>query len=512
VTTPDLVASRPQPTRGVVRPLGALAAGVVVALSLPPWGFWPLAFVGIAIFELALGTSPTRRQAALRSFVFAAAWTAIGMCWMWFLTAPGYVFSFCLFGAFHAVAGAVAPSGRWRVIGRPAAHTVVEAIRFGFPFGGVPLASLGISQAGGPLLGVARVGGVVLLTWVVFQVGFAAGAIVRERAQLDVAVLSGALAVVVLVVVAAAFAPTGRASGRSLTVAAVQGGGEQGTSALDVPSRIVTERLLEATRTIEPGDELDLVVWPENGIDVDDQRFEASDAYRTVADEAARLGVPLSVGITEDSEFSTYPSDGAFVNAQIVVTPEGAVTSRYEKVRIVPFGEYVPLRSALDAIGAPVDQIPSDAVAGRDPAFVELPDGTRLGVMISWEVFFGGRGRAAAGNGVAVLLNPTNGASYTGTILQTQQIASSRLRAVENGRWVVQVSPTGFTAFVTDTGEVLQRTDVSEQRVITAEVPLREGTTWFHTLGSWPWALAALACVTPGVRHRRLRRGVTPGV
>ena len=116
----------------------------------------------------------------------------------------------------------------------------------------------------------------------------------------------------------------------------------------------------------------------------------------------------------------------------------------------MPFGEYVPMRGLLEALGAPLDQVPNDAVAGRDPAVNELPDGTRLGVMISWEVFFGGRGRAATtadGTGdTAILLNPTNGASYTGTVLQTQQIASSKLRAVENGRWVVQVSPTGFSA------------------------------------------------------------------
>ena len=97
------------------------------------------------------------------------------MCWMWFLTVPGYVFTALLFAGFHAAAAAVAPTGPWRTIGRPAAHTLVEAVRLGFPFGGVPLATLGISQAGGPLLGMSRVGGVILLTWVVFQVGCGAG-------------------------------------------------------------------------------------------------------------------------------------------------------------------------------------------------------------------------------------------------------------------------------------------------------------------------------------------------
>lgn len=481
----------------------ALAGGALVALALPPWGFWPLAFAGVMLLEHALGVSPTRRQAAVRGFAFGFAWTAIGMCWMWYLTVPGYVFSACLFGSFHAAAAAVAPVGPWRSIGRPAAHSLVEAIRFGFPFGGVPIASIGISQAGGPLLGLARVGGVVLITWVVFQTGFALATVApllaarlhrtdRERSPTTLRLGTIALGLAVLAVGVSFVAPSGRDVGTSLTVAAAQGGGEQGTSALDVPSRFVTDALLEATDTIEPDDDLDLVVWPENGIDVDDEPFVDSAAYRAVAAQAARLGVPFAVGVTEDSEFSSHPRDGAFVNAQVVVTPTGDVPSRYEKVRIVPFGEYVPLRGVLESLGAPLEQIPSDAVPGRDPARIELPDGTRLGVMISWEVFFGGRGRAAADGGTAFLLNPTNGASYTGTILQTQQVASSKLRAVESGRWVVQVSPTGFTAFVTDDGDVLQRTAVSERRVITTEVPVRTGTTWYGRLGSWPWALAIL--------------------
>lgn len=477
--------------RRVVTGSGArsLVAGALIALSLPPWGFWPLAFVGVVVFALALDRAPGRRAAARSGFLFGLSWMAIGMAWMWFLTVPGYLFSACLFAAFHAAAAAVAPTGPWRVIGRPAAHTLVEAIRLGFPFGGVPLATLGISQAGGPLLGVARVGGVVLITWIVFQAGWSLAGFVTDRRSRHGAI---GLAACALVVGVAAIAPSGRDTGESLTVAAVQGGGEQGTTALDVPSRIVTERLLAATDTIAPDPDLDLVVWPENGVDVNDQPLTDSEAYGAIAAQASRLGVPFAVGITIDSEFSAYPTEGSFVNAQVVVTPDGEVTSRYEKVRIVPFGEYVPLRGALEALGAPVDQIPNDAVSGRDPAFIELPDGTRLGVMISWEVFFGGRGRAAADNDTAFLLNPTNGASYTWTILQTQQVASSRLRAVESGRWVVQVSPTGFTAFVTDRGEVLQRTDVSEQRVIRSEVPLRDGTTWFQAVGTVPWALAVL--------------------
>jgi apolipoprotein N-acyltransferase len=516
----------PAPARSPRRGLAALLGGALVAFSLPPWGFWPLAFVGVIVFEAAQGAHPTRRQAATRGFLFGLPWMAIGMCWMWFLTVPGYIFTAVLFAGFHAAAAAIAPTGPWRTIGRPAAHTVVEVVRLGFPFGGVPLATIAISQAGGPLLGVARVGGVIVITWIVFQVGCAlagpAPAVPRTmprrvvgsrraaRASRSTGQPHGvtALLAIVVIIVLAAVAPEGHElDAEPVTIAAVQGGGEQGTSALDVPSSRVTAALLEATQTIEPDPELDVVVWPENGIDVDGEPFVGSVQHAAVAAEAARLGVPFSVGVTEDSEFATHPSEGSFVNAQVVVTPEGDVTSRYEKVRTVPFGEYVPLRGMLEALGAPLGQIPNDAVAGRDPAVNELPDGTRFGVMISWEVFFGGRGRAATtadGTGdTAILLNPTNGASYTGTILQTQQVASSKLRAVENGRWVVQVSPTGFSAFVDDGGGVHQRTDVSEQRVITMDVPLRGGRTWYTNIGNWPWIVALVALLAVSIWRSR---------
>jgi apolipoprotein N-acyltransferase len=284
-----------------------------------------------------------------------------------------------------------------------------------------------------------------------------------------------------------------------------------------VPSQQVTDALLEATATIQPNEELDLVVWPENGIDVDDEPFAGSPQHEAVAAEAARLGVPFSVGVTEDSEFASHPSDGAFVNAQVVVAPDGEITSRYEKVRTVPFGEYVPFRGLFEALGAPLDEVPNDAVAGRDPAVNELPDGTRLGVMISWEVFFGGRGRAATTAGgtgdTAILLNPTNGASYTGTVLQSQQIAASKLRSVENGRWLVQVSPTGFSAFVDDDGEVYQRTGVSEQKVITMDVPQRGGRTWYTRFGNSPWivllvAVLAISLWFGEIKPRRAATGV----
>ncbi|MFM7045732.1 MAG: apolipoprotein N-acyltransferase [Ilumatobacteraceae bacterium] len=487
--------TRRLPGRGTI---GAVAAGLLVALSLPPWGFWPLGIIGVAVFESSLGAAPSRGERLRRGWLFGAAWLYLGMCWMWFLTIPGYLIAAALFAALHAVAALVAPAGRWRVIARPAAHTLAEAIRFSLPFGGVPLASLPIGQASSPFAGIAGIGGVVLLTWCVFQAGFALAGpspfvpqLARSRGVtarpewLGVAALGIAVAAWGL----SPLADSGvRDTGTQLRIAVVQGGGEQGTRAIYTSSAEVLQRHLNATADLAPGD-ADLVLWPENVIDVDGLPFEQSAAHDAIAAEAARLGVPFAVGVTEDS------ADGsAFLNAQVVVSPAGESVSRYEKVRRVPFGEYMPLRGALDALGAPVNLVPRDAVAGTGPAFIDLPDGTRLAVVISWEVFFGGRANEGVERGAALIVNPTNGSSYTWTVLQGQQVASSRLRAREQGRWVVQAAPTGFSAFVTPGGEVQQRTGVSERAVIIGDVALREGRTWYSRTGDAPW-LAAMALV-----------------
>jgi apolipoprotein N-acyltransferase len=501
----------------------AVGGGLSVALSLPPWGIWPLAFLGIAMFEMALGEAPSPRARAARGWLFAAAWMYPGMAWMWSLTIPGYFAAAAIFAGFHAVAAAVSPQGPWRVIGRPAAHTLAEALRLVFPFGGVPLATLPIGQADGPLVGTVRLGGVILLTWVVFQIGFALAGpspfvpqMARNRGRRNRGEWHGAIGfavAIVTVLIGGLVAPNGieAAQPPTLRVAIVQGGGPQGTRAINSDPREVVERHLAATRTIQPGS-VDLVVWPENVIDV--VSLAGSRELGEVTAEAARIGAPFAVGITEDAP------DDHFINAQVVITEDGQVVSRYEKVHRVPFGEYMPLRGLLHALGAPTDQVPRDAVAGTRPAYLDIPVGSgvvRAATVISWEVFFGSRAADGIDHGATFLLNPTNGSSYTGTILQSQQVASSRLRAIENGRWVVQVSPTGFSAFVSPDGDVFDRTAVSEQKVRIRTISLQAGRTWYSHLGDTPFVLVMLLAfvsswIVPGRARLARRRAIPPAI
>lgn len=487
--------------RLLARLLGrSLVAGLCVAASLPPWGWWPLAVVGIALFFRVSSIALSRGHAFLAGAVFTIGWLTPAMAWMWFLSAPGYVVAVLIFAVLHGAAEAAV----WRTTNRhalqPLAHVLVEALRFSWPFGGAPLASLGISQSVSPLGSLARIGGVVLVSWVVWQLGTA----LAESRRLFVGLVAAtAIALVV------APTPGDGDSPVRVRVAFVQGGGPQGTRAVNSDAREVHLRHVAATRTLSPDDRIDVVVWPENVVDV--ATFAGSPELAEIAAEAKRLGAPVLVGVTEDAGREN------FTNAQVVVTPDGAIVDRYDKVRRVPFGEYMPLRGVLDALGAPVHLVPRDAVAGTTPAVLRVPldkptiSGDDIGEItfataISWEVFFGGRVNEGVEKGADIVVNPTNGSSYRGTILQSQQIASSRLRAIESGRNVVQVAPTGFSAFVSPDGSVSARTGVSESAARFDDVTLRSGRTWYSHLGDAPFIVAAaLAFAVSMWRHRPRR-------
>ena len=232
------------------------------------------------------------------------------------------------------------------------------------------------------------------------------------------------------------------------------------------------------------------MLWPENVVNIDGP-FEDSVEYQELAELAGRLDAVVIPGIVEG-----FGGEGYFLNASVVITPDGEIVDRYDKVLRVPFGEYLPFRSIVEPFGP--DFLPvREARAGTGEATLDTPLG-QMGIVISWEVFFDHRARDAIGNGGKVLLNPTNGSSYWLTMVQSQQIASSRLRALETDRYVLQAAPTGFTAIVEPDGTVVDRTDVSEQAVVQGTIELREGNTLAVRLGSWPMLLLAALAVAAG--------------
>ena len=456
------------------RTILALVAGLMVGFSLPPWGWWPLSIVGCSLFFQLTKFAKSPSEQFLVGFVFGFAWLALGMGWMWFLTAPGYLVVSLLFAGFHGVASVIGSRFNSPMFARPIAHTLAEALRFSFPFGGVPLATLPIAISPTQLADISAVGGPILATWFVLQTAaLIVGYFNRRQSRQPVAIIC--LLLIALQIFGQSFKSI-NTTNETLRIALVQGGGPQGVLAINARARDAFDRHLKVTKTLQSTDELDIVMWPENVIDV--SKFASSREYLEIANESNRLDAQFVVGITEDA------GTNRFTNAQIVVQPNGEITSRYDKVRRVPFGEYVPLglRSFLKSIGAPVNQIPSDAVAGKDPALLNLRQ-TDVAVAISWEAFFAGRANSGVESGGTFLINPTNGSSYTGTILQSQQLATNSLRARETGRWTLQGATTGFSAVISPQGEITQRLGIGEAKTIIADVPLNTGRTIYSRLG-----------------------------
>jgi apolipoprotein N-acyltransferase len=463
-----------------------LGTGVLMAAALPPWGWWPLAFLGVAAFDRLIAdvrwTKRFHRGLAVGLGLYFPS-----MLWMKDLTLPGYFIAVVAYAALVGLAASVVPSttpGRWLAL--PGAVALTELLRWSWPFGGVPLSSLAVGQVAGPLAPVLRIGGSLLLA----EVTVVAGLVLAAALRRDWRASGIAAGFVVLLVLAGVLGP--RASNldgddATIDVALVQGGGEQGTRAIDTDERLVFERHLDASEQIETP--VDLVVWPEDVVDVEGS-VEANREGDELKDLAKRLDAPIIAGIVEGVD-SRY-----FRNASIVVEPDGTVSDRYDKVHRVPFGEFVPLRSLIERF-AGEDLTSRDAIIGDGPAELDTPVG-KMSVAISWEIFFGDRVREGVEDGGEVVLNPTNGSSFTGTMVQTQQVASSRMRAIENDRWLLQVSPTGFTAVISPDGTVRQRTAVSEQAVVQASVTRRSGTTIYTRVGLLPAWIVALTSLGSG--------------
>lgn len=466
---------------------------------MPPWGWWPLAFVAMALVDRLLADVGWRSRLA-RGTVLGLALFAPTIIWITQLTAPGYVIALALFAGLTGAFATLVPPGVGRRPALVGAWALSESLRMVWPFGGVPLSLVAVGQVSSPLAGIARFGGVLGIAVATVAVGVAVSAAVGR--QVRPAVLAAAAVAALLAI--AAIAPRGHETGKRLNIAFVQGGGEQGTRAISSDSRVVFQRHLDASAKVPPG--MDLVLWPENVVDTEFDVQHAKEGLELQA-LARRLDAPLLVGTVEGV------NDTQFRNSQQVINADGTWGDRYVKVQRVPFGEWVPFRSFIEHF-APDTLARRDATISHQSGLLHT-EAAPIATVISWEVFFGHRARAAVAAGGQLLYNPTNGSTYTGTFVQTQQVASSQLRAIETGRWEVQVAPTGFSAFVSPSGQVHQRTGTSEQAVrVRRGVPLRAGTTWYVRCGDLPARLVAAGLVALGwVLDRRGRgRPSRPGL
>lgn len=398
------------------------------------------------------------------------------------------------------VAGWGTRRGRGIVI--VAAWVGMEVLRSRFPLGGFAWGVLGVSQhGGGPLLDLARIGAVFLVSAAAASIAVAIEAVVavaRDRGRRSGQPAAAwyrspsgaALAYLVAFGVALPFIPGPPVpTSESLDIAAVQGNDIELPAETDRLNRVRIERIVRrmtaATERLVNAPTPDLVVWPENSLDNDYREDPALSQLVTRAKDSIN-GAPLIGGTLLDG-----PTAQTAYNTLVVIGDDSQITQTYRKRKLVPFGEYIPARAWLDWF-PPLDQIPRDYLPGDGPQLFNI-DGALVGPVTCFESVFGEIVRDQVVAGAQVLIVSTNNASFGRTAASRQHLAFSQLRAVETGRWVMHAGISGISGVVDPNGIVSQRTELFEQAVVRAELPLVSDTTPSLWVGPWIEALSVLA-------------------
>jgi apolipoprotein N-acyltransferase len=522
---------RPLPTPAAL--VLAALSGLALDLAFPGTSWWPLAVVGIALLALAVRGSRARRGgllglvAGLACFVPLLAWSGIYVGALpWLALAVSQA-------AFVALIGAALPAA-WRAPGG-AAGTVLavtglwvlqEALRARLPFGGFPWGRLAFSQADGPFVGWAALGGAPGVSAAVAAAGAClAVAVVRchpavrpgtRRLRLlavPAALLVGAVAVPAAGPLALRLGQGSEQTGdRSAQVAAVQGNVPKAGLDFNAQRRAVLDNHVRATlaladdvqagRTPAP----EVVVWPENSSDIDP--LVNPDAAAAIDRATAAVGVPILVGAVLNG-----PGEDVS-NAGIVWSPGSGPADIYIKRHPVPFAEYIPYRSFFRLFSDKVDLVTRDFAPGH--AVGVLPVGpAKVGDVICFEVAYDDLVRDTVRGGADLIVVQTNNATFGHTAESTQQLAMSRLRAVESGRAVVQISTVGVSGLVRPDGSLLDRSGLFTTDLLAGRLPLRSGLTVATRMGEAPEiALSALGCIlvaAAGLLRRSRRRAAAGG-
>ncbi|ANC30224.1 apolipoprotein N-acyltransferase [Isoptericola dokdonensis] len=431
-----------------------------------------------------------------------------------------------------------------RRVGRSVAHAAafavvfvaVEQWRSEIPFGGFPWGRLAWAMVDAPTGRAAWLGGTTLVTFLVAFVGVTlalavvhVATLVADRSRTGAAGAAGSGAdrgvtagsLVAVAAVAALFpvllplpagadpAPpvatadlatltvdadtaTHEVPGPVLRVGAVQGNvGEPGLGSFANRAEVLNNHL-EGTSALARRDAgLDVVLWPENGSDLDPQ--EVPEVAAALDGAAEAVGAPILVGAQE------YPPTGGRYNVSLLWQAGQGVTARYAKQHPAPFGEYIPLRSFVRVFSAEVDRVTNDMLPGTEPAVIDLPraeGGTvPMATVICFEVAYDEIVRDAVQRGAQVLVVPTNNASFGYSAESTQQLQMTRMQAMTTGRAAVQVSTVGVSGVVAPDGTLVADTELFTAEQIVADLPLRTTLTPAVRAGYWPGWVAGVAAV-----------------
>ncbi|HEU4369180.1 MAG TPA: apolipoprotein N-acyltransferase [Methylomirabilota bacterium] len=490
----------------------ALLAGSagVLALAFPRTDWDSAAWIALVpLFIVALSTRP--RLAFAWGWLFGLVFFLVLLRWLnftfrtfsaipWPLTWGPTLLLATWCGLYIAVVSALIAwlarrrSPAWALATAPLLWVGAEWLR-GHLLGGFPWGTLGYSQhLRLPVIQVAELGGVHAVSLVLVAVNAAvAGALVLTWRRAFAGLALGA-ALLAATLGFGAWRLGAPLSPPQASVAIMQPSIEQPLKWDPDHVTVVLKIYQELTR--QAGAERPhLIVWPETAAPTPLRRDAG--LLKSLTTTAADLGVPLLVG-------SIDVLDGApnrFANTAFLVGERGIV-GRYDKIHLVPFGEYVPLSGVIGFVRGWAEFIADLEPGSRAVVFPGPP--APFGVVICYEGIFPDLFREFVNNGARMMVNMTNDGWFGRTSGPEQHLGMYPFRAVEHRIAVVRAANTGVSAFIAPTGQVVRRLGLFQRGVITEQVPLREGRTLFTRLGDWvAYASLALAAASVGVASRR---------
>ncbi|MEV0590774.1 apolipoprotein N-acyltransferase [Nonomuraea cavernae] len=502
------------------RVAAAVAGGATLFLAFPPLDWWACAPLGIALIVAALrGTRP--RRAAWLGYLAAAVFLLPTLAWVRTIGDDAWLMLVGVESLFYAALAALAaPAFRLRLwpLWFAGLWVAMEWARGLVPIGGFPWARAAFSQGESPFTGYAALGGAPLVSFAVALCGALIACALRWRPAAGARPVAPVrrvgpvearrlvpLALALAVPVLGLAVPRPGDEGRTVNIGIVQGNVPgRGMYILgDEPAVVLrnhaneTKRLARAVRDgrlPKP----DLVVLPENSTDIDPYRDAGA---REIIDESVKdVGVPTLVGAV------VAIGDEHRATRSLVWDPVTGPGAYYDKRHLVPFGEYTPFKDIVLALWERANLVGRQSVAGTRPGDLKMGPVT-IGAVNCYEVAYDGTVRDTVRTGATPLVVQTNNASYAESNLPPQQLAMSKLRAVEHNRAVVTAATTGISAYVTPDGKVSWQTRelVADMNVVT--VPVRTQTTVATRLGALPeWALALMGVVAAGAAWRGRRQ------
>jgi apolipoprotein N-acyltransferase len=413
---------------------------------------------------------------------FGVAYFGLVLYWILLFGELGWTALVLVSACFTGVFGLLAPV-LWRdrypvlsVLGLAALWTVLEAVRGAWPLGGFAWGQLGSTQAGNPaLLRLASLTGVWGVSFVVLA---AAGLLLLALERGSGAPLR-ALALLVsgaALVLVPSLIPLPTPDGPTIDVAAIQVDVREAENLSREAEDIAVARMNIDLHGRLADDPPDLAVWGEGSLDPGASSDEAT--MEEVRAAIAKVGAPTLAGAVIDDP------DGSQHTSALLFDRTGATVDRYDKVVLVPFGEYVPIRDRLGWIDA-IDQIPVDRVPGEEAHTVSVSGLPPFGTPICYENSFPRVERDMVRRGAQFFVLTTNNASYGMTAASRQHVLMSRLRAVETGRWVVHAAVSGISAVVDPGGDVVARAELFVPGISRAPIQASRATTLYVRLGDW---------------------------